>query len=455
LPAARKSHVGKGVNGMIGGTREILLGLYEAAVAAVHPDICLTPYLPDVPANGRLIVLGAGKAAAAMAATAERTYGGRGELARITGLLTPPYGYTATLGAHQPRHLTIREARHPTPDEGSRAAAEATLALAAMATESDFVLVLLSGGASSLWAAPVAGLELSEKTALTRGLLKSGADIHEMNAVRRHLSRIKGGRLAVAACRAPLLTLAISDVPGNDPETIGSGPTVPDPTTLADARAVIAKREARMRDLGLPVPEAVKAALADPANETPKKGAPSFARSAYRIIATPETSLHAAVDLARRHGYEVINLGDRVTGEARDVAAQHATLAREARAQGRRLAIISGGELEVTVRNRGGRGGRSQEYALALAIAIEGETGITALAADTDGIDGGEGLVTDPAGALVSWETCARAAARHLDAKKALHDNDATPFFEALGDLVVRGPTHTNVNDFRAILVDP
>ena len=236
--------------------------------------------------------------------------------------------------------------------------------------------------------------------------------------------------------------------------TIGSGPTVPDPTSLADARAVIAKRQARMVALGLPVPDAVSLALADPANETAKPGDHVFDRSEYRIVATPARSLEAACRLARAQGYQVTSLGDAVTGEARVVAVAHAKLALEARARGRRLAIISGGELEVTVHNRGGRGGRSQEYALALAIAIKDTPGIAAIAADTDGIDGGEGRVTDPAGAVVTSETVARAAARHLVAQKFLDENNATPFFEALGDLVVRGPTHTNVNDFRAILVD-
>jgi hydroxypyruvate reductase len=277
-----------------------------------------------------------------------------------------------------------------------------------------------------------------------------------MNAVRRHLSRIKGGRLRAAAVGAgAFITLAISDVPGDDPETIGSGPTVADPTTLADARSVIARRAPRMRELKLPVPAAVMAALDDPANETPKPGAALFARDVYRIIATPVAALEAAADVARSRGYAVESLGDQVTGEARDVAAAHAALARRARSEGRRLAIISGGELEVTVRNRAGRGGRSQEYALALACALDGLAGVSALAADTDGIDGGDGRITDPAGAVIAADTLPRAAARHAEARKALDNNDATTLFEALGDLVHTGPTHTNVNDFRVILVEP
>jgi hydroxypyruvate reductase len=273
-----------------------------------------------------------------------------------------------------------------------------------------------------------------------------------MNTVRRHVSRIKGGRRRKAP-RAPMLTLAISDVPGDDPATIGSGPTVPDPTTLADARAVLDRRRPAMEALGLILPPAVAAALANPANETPKPGDPAFASAEYRIIATPAASLAAAVQLARRQGYDVIDLGDAVTGEAREVARAHAKLAREAKSAGRRAAIISGGELSVTVRNREGRGGRNQEYALALALALEGTLGLSALAADTDGIDGGEGKVTDPAGAIVDATTLS--GARHLDAQKFLDANDATSFFEAAGGLIVRGPTHTNVNDFRVILVDP
>lgn len=438
---------------MGGDQRQLLVQLYEAAVAAAHPDVCLDGQFPAVPPNGRLIILGAGKAAAAMAVAAERHYRAEGVLDRVSGLLTAPHGYTETLGGIRPKHLDIIEGRHPTPDEASERAAAAALAMAATAKPGDLVLVLLSGGASALWAAPADGIDLAAKTALTRGLLKSGADIHEMNTVRRHLSRIKGGRLARAVGGAHLLTLAISDVPGDDPATIGSGPTVPDPTTLADARATIACRRDRMATLGLPVPDSIERALAKAANETPKPGDAIFARSQYRIVAAPKQSLAEACALARGKGYAVMNLGDAVTGEAREVALAHAKLALEAQAKGQRLAIISGGELEVTVRNRSGRGGRSQEYALALALAIKDTPGISAIAADTDGIDGGEGRVTDPAGATVSMKTVAEGAARHLDAQKFLDDNDATTYFEGVGGLVVRGPTHTNVNDFRAILV--
>ncbi len=441
---------------MVADPRQLLLEMYEAAVAAAHPRTCLPPYLPPMPASGRLIVLCAGKAAIAMASVAEAHYRAAGIGDRLVGVATAPRGYAEAFAGAKPERLEIVEGSHPTPDATSFAAAERALALAYEAGPDDTVLVLLSGGASALWAAPATGLELAEKTALTRGLLKSGADIHEMNAVRRHLSRIKGGRLRAAAAHAgAFITLAISDVPGDDPETIGSGPTVADPTTLADACAVILKRSPRMRDLELPVPAGVYRALEDPANETPKPGASLFARDRYQIIATPVAALDAAASIARAHGYEVENLGDQVTGEARDVAAAHVELVRQARAGGRKLAIISGGELEVTVRNRAGRGGRSQEYALALACILDGVPGVSALSADTDGIDGGDGRVIDPAGAVIGSDTLSRAAGRHLNAQNSLDNNDATTLFEALQDLVVTGPTHTNVNDFRAILVDP
>ena len=436
--------------------RGLLLEMFNAAVGAAHPSTCLAPHLPPAPTKGRLIVLCAGKAAIAMASVAEAHYRQAGD--RLVGLATAPHGYAAAFQGQKPTRLEILEGRHPTPDASSLAAAERALALAQWAGPDDTVLVLLSGGASALWAAPAAGLDLAEKTALTRGLLKSGADIHEMNVVRRHLSRIKGGRLRAAAAKAgTFITLAISDVPGDDPETIGSGPTVPDPTTLADARATITRRGPRMAELELPVPQAVLKALGDAANETPKPGDALFshAHDRYQIIATPVAALDAAAALARAHGYDVRSLGDQVTGEARDIAGAHARLAREARGAGRRLAIISGGELEVTVRNKNGRGGRSQEYALALACALDGLAGVAALAADTDGIDGGDGRITDPAGAVIGPDTLIRARERHADARNALDNNDATTLFEALGDLVHTGPTHTNVNDFRVILVEP
>ena len=303
--------------------RRTLLTLYDAAVAAAHPDVCLPPHLPRPPEHGRLYVVGAGKAAAAMAVAAEAHYRSLGALDRVTGFTTAPHGTPEALGVARPSVIEIVSARHPTPDEASVQAAERTLALVATATDRDLVLVLLSGGASALWAAPAAGLTLADKTGLSRGLLKCGADIHEMNTVRRHVSRIKGGRLRKGT-GARMLTLAISDVPGDDPATIGSGPTVPDPTTLADARAVLARRRPAMQALGLTLPPAVDAALADPANETPKPGDPAFASAEYRIIATPAAALAAASEVAKRHGYAVDDLGDGLTGEAREVARAHA-----------------------------------------------------------------------------------------------------------------------------------
>lgn len=432
--------------------RGTLVRLFDTAVAAAHPDECLPQHLPPVPQRGRLIIAGAGKAAAAMAVVAERHYREAGSLDRVTGFLTAPHGAAEALPGPLPTTLRIVSARHPTPDATSVAAAEQSLELVRSAAPDDLVLVLMSGGASALWAAPAAGLDIAAKTALTRGLLKCGADIYEMNTVRRHVSRIKGGRLRMAT-PARMLTLAISDVPGDDPATIGSGPTVPDATTLADARGVLARRAPTMRKLGLELPPVVEQILSDLCNETPKPDEPAFTTGEFRIIATPAAAIEAAGRQAAAAGYEVMSLGDAITGEARDIAAAHARLALEAKAVGRKVAILSGGELEVTVRNARGRGGRSQEYALALAIALQGAQGIAALAADTDGIDGGEGLVTDPAGAMVDPATLSKM--RLADAQKALDNNDASTFFEAAGGLIVRGPTHTNVNDFRAILIDP
>ena len=430
--------------------RTTLMALYEAAVAAAHPDVCLPQHLPHPPPHGRLYVVGAGKAAAAMAVTAENHYRKLGVLDRVGGFTTAPHGSAEAL-APPPGVIAMVSARHPIPDAASQRAAERALALVAKASARDLVLVLLSGGASALWAAPAAGLTLADKTQLSRALLKCGADIHEMNTVRRHVSRIKGGRLAQATA-APMLTLAISDVPGDDPAAIGSGPTVPDPTTLADARAVLSRRRGSIEGLGLAVPRGIDQALAEPGNETPKPGDPAFKTALYRIVATPALALAAAAAVAKRHGYEAVRLSDALTGEAREVARAHARFAREAKAAGRRVAIISGGELSVTVRTRQGRGGRNQEYALALALALDGLPGVCALAADTDGIDGGTGQVTDPAGAIIDWATLA--GARQLNAQRFLDDNDATSYFEVAGGLIVRGPTQTNVNDFRVILVD-
>jgi hydroxypyruvate reductase len=332
------------------------------------------------------------------------------------------------------------------PDEAGIKGTERALAFAEAASRDDLVVVLLSGGASANWIAPAKNLTLAEKQAVTRALLRSGANIGEINTVRKHLSRIKGGRLAQRAQPAGVVTLAISDVPGDDPAVIGSGPTVPDPTTLADARAIISKYR-------LEVPEAVTRALADPSNESPKPGAAFFAGPKYEIVARPADALHAAQVRAEAAGYESLVLGDRLQGEAREVAAEHARLAHDLAAQGRRVAILSGGELTVTLRGRG-QGGPNQEYALALAAHLDGTRGIAALAADTDGTDGGRGRPDDPAGAFVDETTIGRARAAGLDPAAFLADNDSTGFFNGIGDLFRPGPTFTNVTDFRAITVD-
>jgi len=421
--------------------RELLESLFRTAVAAAHPSGCLPPDLPEPPPRGQLVVLAAGKAAGAMTEVAEQHYLRILPASRLTGIAVTRHGY-----GRPTRHIPVVEAGHPVPDQAGLSGTERVLALAAAANADDLVLVLLSGGASANWIAPAAGITLAEKQATTRALLRSGANIGEINCVRKHLSRIKGGRLARLAHPARVATLAISDVPGDDPAVIGSGPTVPDPTTLADARAIASKYR-------LDLPEAVTRALADPKNESPKPGDRIFAASSYRIVARPADALAAAQSRAEAAGYECIVLGDRLQGEARDVAAEHARLARELSAQGRRIAILSGGELTVTLRGKG-RGGPNQEYDLALAIHLDGAPGISALAADSDGTDGGRGRPDDPAGAFVDPTTLARARAAGLDPAAFLADNDSTGFFNGIGDLFIPGPTFTNITDFRAIVVD-
>lgn len=423
-------------------TRKLLLAMYDAAVETAHPRSCVPPHLPDVPPGGRIIIIGAGKAAAAMAQATEQAYAARGQLDRVSGLVTTRHGY-----ALPTEHIPIVEAGHPVPDSNSVASARQALELAATAGPDDLVLCLLSGGASALWSAPVDGVSFELKQQLTKQLLRSGAPISAMNCVRKHLSRIKGGKLAAAVHPARLITLAISDVPGDDPDAIGSGPTVGDKTTLADARAVVAK-------YGMKLAPEIMAALDDPANETLKPGDRKLTSASYTIVAAPKASIAAGAEVARRAGYEVEVLGDALEGEARDVGREHARLALEAKARGRRVAILSGGEFTVTVTGNG-TGGPNQEYAMGLALGLGGAAGIAALAGDTDGIDGGGGNADDPAGAIVMPDTLARASAVGRDAAAMLADNDSTAFFRAIGDLIECGPTQTNVNDFRAILVDP
>lgn len=422
--------------------RDLLEDLFSTAVAAVHPASCLPRHLPAPSAGGKLVVLAAGKAGGSMAEAVERHYLGAGVApARLTGIAVTRHGY-----GRPTSHIPVIEAGHPIPDDAGLAAAEKTLALASAAEAGDLVLALISGGASANWIAPAAGVTLAEKQAVTRALLRCGATIGEINTVRKHLSRLKGGRLAARAAPAQLVTLAISDVPGDDPAVIGSGPTVPDPTTRAQAQAVVAR-------YALDLPAAVTRALADPANESPKSGDAAFASTRFTLVARPADAFDAASARARALGYEVVFLGDRIEGEASAVAAEHAAHARDLKQQYRRALILSGGELTVTIRGKG-RGGPNQEYALALAAALAGASGIAALAADTDGTDGGAGQPDDPAGAFIDATTIGRARAIGLDPAAFLLDNNSTTFFARLGDLVTPGPTFTNVNDFRAILID-
>jgi hydroxypyruvate reductase len=359
----------------------------------------------------------------------------------LIGIAVARHGY-----GRPTRRIRMVEAGHPVPDAAGLEAANEALALADAATADDLVLVLMSGGASANWIAPAEGLSFADKQAVTRALLRSGANISEINTVRKHLSRIKGGRLARHAQPARVVTLAISDVPRDEPSAIGSGPTVPDPTMLAEARSIVARYK-------LDLPASVTRALNDPANETPKPGDPIFQNTSFALIARPADALAAAEREARAAGYDCIMLGDRVEGEAREVANEHARLARDLLAQGKRAVILSGGELTVTIKGKG-RGGPNQEYALALAVALEG-TPLAAIAGDTDGTDGGGGDASDPAGAYVDGGTAERARKAGLDPAAFLADNDSTGFFGRLGDLLTPGPTFTNVNDFRAIVVDP
>jgi glycerate 2-kinase len=422
--------------------RPLLRAIYDAAVAAAHPDVVLAAHLRPLP-KGNVICLAAGKGAAAMAAASERHYlDALGlEPSRLMGIATTRHGHGVPT-----RRIKVVEAGHPMPDQAGLRAAEETLHLAQQAKADDLLLVLLSGGGSANWIAPAEGVSFAQKQQLTRALLRSGAPIGEVNTVRKHLSRIKGGRLARAGRRAEIVTLAISDVPHDDPSAIASGPTVPDPTTLADARAIVAK-------YGLEIDDAIRRALDDPKNESCKKGDDAFARAHFELIARPKASLDAAVKLASDAGYAIIDLGADLEGEAREVAADHARLALKARAEGKRTAILSGGELTVTVRGDG-RGGPNQEYALALAGLLKDASGISALAGDTDGADGGGGSASDPAGAVIDETSFSKMKSLRLEPGAYLDNNDATAFFAATGDLLQTGPTLTNVNDIRVILVD-
>jgi len=412
--------------------RALLLSMFDAAINAAQPARCLPPHLPAAP-KGRTIVVGAGKASAAMAKTFEDHWPDE-----LSGLVVTRYGYAVPC-----KRIEIVEATHPVPDAAGLAAAKRILTCVSGLTADDLVVPLISGGGSALLALPAEGLTLDDKQTVSRALLKSGATISEMNCVRRHLSAVKGGRLAAACHPAQVLTLLISDVPGDDPINIASGPTVADPTTCADALDII-------RRYRIDVPPAVTRILESGAGETVKPGDPRLARAETRMIATPQMALEAAAVVARDAGYAPTILGDAIEGEARDVgkvmAAQHVAL--HAQPIEPPCVLLSGGETTVTVRGNG-RGGRNVEFLLGLTIALDGRPGIFALAGDTDGVDGQEEI----AGAIVSPDTLARALAKGIRPREALTNNDGHGFFETLGDSVVTGPTLTNVNDFRAILV--
>ena len=414
--------------------RDFLLDLFRAAVSAAAPATCLPPHLP-APPKGRTVVVGAGKAAAAMAKAVEDHWEGP-----LSGLVVTRYGHGVACSK-----IEVVEAGHPIPDEAGAAAAARILELVQGLSADDLVLFLGSGGGSALLTLPAPGITLQDKQALTRSLLKSGAAIGEINAVRKHLSAIKGGRIALAAAPARVLGLLICDVADGDPASIASGPTVPDPTTRDDARAVLARH-------GVAMPPNVARRLGDSAAETPKPGRPDFIRIKNIIVARAEDALAAAARAAEAAGVCHLVLGGALAGEASELAAGHARRALEiSRGPGPfPFVLLSGGEATVTVTG-GGRGGPNGEFLLALALALDSAPGIWALACDTDGIDGGE----DNAGATIAPDTLARAAAMGLDARAMLARNDSYGFFEALKTLVRVGPTRTNVNDFRAVLIAP
>ena len=409
--------------------------MFDAAIAEAQPSRCLPPHLPPPP-RGRTIVVGAGKASAAMARVLETHWPGP-----LEGLVVTRYGYAVPC-----ERIEIAEAAHPVPDAAGRDAAQRILALVGGLDADDLVIALVSGGGSALLALPLPGLTLDDKQALNRALLQSGATINEMNCVRRHLSAIKGGRLAAACAPAAVVTLLMSDVPGDDPINIASGPTVADPTTCADALDVL-------RRYAIAAPANVLRVLETGAGESVKPGDPRLIRASTRMIATPQASLEAAAAVARGAGYTAAILGDAVEGEARDVGKVLAGVALQVATRAQPVAppcvLLSGGETTVTVRGQG-RGGRNVEFLLALAIALDGRPGIYALAGDTDGVDGQEEI----AGAIIAPDTLARAWQLGKKPREALAENDGHGFFGALGDSVVTGPTLTNVNDFRAILVE-
>jgi len=415
--------------------REFLEALFQVSVKAADPLHCLAPFLPPKPA-GRTIVLGAGKAAASMARAVENAWGGD-----IEGLVVTRYDHGLSLD-----HIKVVEAAHPVPDTAGMDAAKRIYELACSARQGDLVLCLMSGGASSLLSLPGGDLKLSHKQSINKALLKSGADITEMNCVRKHLSAIKGGRLAIAAHPASVVTLAISDIPGDDPATIGSGPSLGDKTTVAEAVEILKKYAIEM-------PEPVRVHLESDAGKTPAPDDERLAGNQFHMIATPQTSLNAAAEFAKSRNITPVILGDSIEGEAREVAIVMAGIARQVakfdQPAPAPCVLLSGGETTVTVKGNG-RGGRNAEFLLALLNELKDHAAIYAIACDTDGIDGSE----DNAGAYFNPESHRRAIAAGLDAAACLSRNDGYGFFETLDDLIFTGPTRTNVNDFRAILIE-
>lgn len=433
--------------------RLFLKSLFDAAVKRALPEAQMAAWLPPPP-RGRTLVLGAGKAAGSMALALDALWPAH---AALSGLVVTRYGHVPAQAPGVRGRIEVVQAAHPVPDAAGQAAAHRMMDLTTGLTADDLVLCLVSGGASALLTLPAQGLTLQDKQAINRALLLSGAPIEEMNCVRKHLSAIKGGRLAARCAPARVVTLLISDVPGDSPEVIGSGPTVPDASTCADALAICERR-------GIELPRAVRAALQSGALETPKPGDAVFAGHEVHLMATPAQSLQAAAQVARAAGVEAHVLSDEMEGESHVVGQVHAALARHVAMRGppdastktsswqRPCVLLSGGETTVTVSDRSGppgRGGRATEFLLGCALALRGTPGVYVLAADTDGIDGSE----DNAGAVVTPDTWARAQALDLDARDFLERHDAYGFFHALGDLVVTGPTFTNVNDFRAVLI--
>ncbi|OKH89471.1 glycerate kinase [Thalassospira sp. TSL5-1] len=431
-------------NSLSASPREILQKLMTAALVAADPAVQIPRHMPEQP-KGKTIVIGAGKASAHMARSFEECWikenGSKDIANRLCGLVVTRYGHAAPC-----EHIEIVEASHPVPDEAGQKAAGRILEMAQNAGPDDLIVCMISGGGSALLALPAPGITLEDKQAISKALLKSGATISEMNCVRKHLSAIKGGRLALAGSRAKMITYLVSDVPGDDPAIIASGPTIPDPTTQQDALAILKRYD-------IALPEAANKLLADPEHETVKPGHDCFNDNDVVMLSRPQDSLMAAASTAQDMGLNTVILGDAIEGESREIAIMHAGIARQVATHDqpaqKPCILLSGGETTVTVRGDGGRGGRNAEFMLSLLLQLRDETGFAALAIDTDGIDGSE----DNAGAIMDEHSWQKARDRKIDLADHLDRNDAYSAFEKLDDLIVTGPTLTNVNDFRAILI--